>query len=385
MAVAQYQHKIRKKTVSKQHKIKKMDIYQTHVIIIKKKDKKLKSNFLIKKYKQRYSIPYIDLADAAESNRLILLFITPLLFLFGFLDLIAIFIIHHADLINHISSIIYFSFFTVLSIFIFFYCRSLKDINRNKAYVLKTIPCYILLFSAFGTAIYNFYILQQPFNGFILYCLTGFITLCVFSFSPIIFFIGLTIGMLFLGPGVYQNFGPSGLADSILSALLMFFLSLYKRHAEKKHILFLKKQKQNLEAKTFGNFTLIYENKVIKFSRKKSEELLGYLIYKKGSSVKTKELISVLYGEYADSARYGSSLRNLIVDIKHTLNELEIQNFFIAEYNNFRINPEVIKCDYYDFLSGESNAIHDFAGEFMSQFSWAEDIAGFLSMKALKK
>lgn len=35
---------------------------------------------------------------------------------------------------------------------------------------------------------YNFYILHQPFNGVITYCLTGFIALCVFSFSPVWFF-----------------------------------------------------------------------------------------------------------------------------------------------------------------------------------------------------
>ena len=68
-----------------------------------------------------------------------------------------------------------------------------------------------------------------------------------------------------------------------------------------------------------------------------------------------------------------------------SLAELEIQNFFITEYNNFRINPEVIKCDYYDFLAGDSAAIKSFAGEFMSQFSWAEEAAGFLEQKALKK
>ena len=184
-------------------------------------------------------------------------------------------------------------------------------------------------------------------------------------------------------PELYKDFEWSGLLNVYITVILMFYLSLYKRRIEKKHIQFLKKQKQNLEAKTFGNFTLIYENKVVKFSRTKSEELMGYLVYKKGSSVKTKELISVLYGEHADSARYGSSLRNLIVDIKHTLGELEIQNFFIAEYNNFRINPEVIKCDYYDFLDGDISAKKSFAGEFMSQYSWAEEATDFLEQKAL--
>ena len=91
-----------------------------------------------------------------------------------------------------------------------------------------------------------------------------------------------------------------------------------------------------------------------------------------------------MFGERADSATYGSNLRNLIVDIRHTLNELEIQNFFIAEYNNFRINPEVIKCDYYDFLNGDKAAIRSFSGEFMSQYSWAEEATSFLEQKALK-
>ena len=258
-------------------------------------------------------------------------------------------------------------------------------LNEKKAYILKTIPVYITIFTSFIAGVYNFYILKQPFNGFTIYCLTGFISICIFSHSPIILTIGSIAALACMAPGIYQNFKMSGLADSIVVMVIMSCISLYKRRAEKKQILFLKRQKKSLEAKTFGNFTLLYEGKVVKFSRTKSNELLGYLVYKKGSSVKTKELISILWGDHADSARYGSSFRNLVVDIKHTLNELEIQNFFITEYNNFRINPEIIKCDYYDFLDGDSTALKSFAGEFMSQYSWAEDAIGFLEMKALKK
>ena len=110
-----------------------------------------------------------------------------------------------------------------------------------------------------------------------------------------LFLIGLTISIGLMTPGLYHSFMAKGLTDAIGATLLMFWLSLLKRRTEKKHIQFLKKQKQSLEAKTFGNFTLMYENKVVKFSRTKSDELLGYLIYKKGSSVKTKELISILW------------------------------------------------------------------------------------------
>ena len=340
---------------------------------------------LIKLYKQRYSIPYYDLADFAETNRLHCLIACSLLFVFGFVDLTVIIVRHFNNLQEYNKQIIYFGVFTVASTLLYFHAIKAKNVDQKKAYIIKTIPFYMLFWVGMFASVYNFYILQQPFNGVLIYCIIGLITLMSFSFSPLFFFAAITLTLGVLIPGVYKNFGVTGLLDTILVSILMHAFSLYKRFTEKKYILMLKKQKQNLEAKTFGNFTLLYENKVIKFSRTKSNELIAYLIYKNGSSVQTKELLSVLYGDYADSSRYGASLRNLIVDIKHTFAELEIQNFFMAEYNNFRINPEAVKCDYYDFLAGNQAAIKNFAGEFMSQYSWAEETAGFLEIKALKK
>ncbi len=340
---------------------------------------------LLNSLKQGYKISYIDLADAGETNRLHLIILVYFLFLFGVLDLAIILILHFHNLREHLISIIYFSVWTLTSVYVYIHSKCVKDVPRSKAYVYKTIPVYAVVFIAFTASVYNFYILDQPFNGVLILFITGFLSLIAFSLSPPVLAAGLTIAMGFLTPGVYRNFGVTGLLDSFLSAILIIYFSFYKRHSEKRHIIMLKKQKKTLEAKTFGNFTLIYENQVIKFARIKSTELIAYLIYKRGSSTVTKELISVLWGDHADSSRYGSSLRNLIVDIKHTMNELEIQNFFVAEYNNFRINPEVIKCDYYDFLEDNPDAVKKFSGEFMSQYSWAEDVVGFLEQKALKK
>ncbi len=339
---------------------------------------------LIEKYKNRYSIPFLDLADAGESNRIIVHIASIGLLIFSVFCLTLFGIILYPNYRNYVPRFIYYSIFLVFSIYAYFASKPGKEVEREKAYIKKTIPFYILTAVILADAVFTVKV-GAVFNGFVIFCITAFIALCTGSFSPIIFLVGIVITVACITPDIISNFGPSGYINTLITAVLMFCLALYKRRSEKRQIQFLKKQKQSLESKTFGNFTLMYENKVVKFSRSKSDELLGYLIYKKGSSVKTKELISVLWGEHADSARYGSSFRNLIVDIKHTLNELQIQNFFITEYNNFRINPEVIKCDYYDFLAGDSAAIKSFAGEFMSQFSWAEEAAGFLEQKALKK
>ncbi|MCR4938938.1 MAG: hypothetical protein K5930_02360 [Treponemataceae bacterium] len=336
-------------------------------------------------FNEKFYIPELDLADVGESNRLVLLFLGPCFFVFGFVDFTVVFVRNYSNLKDHLVSLIYFSIFTLISIYVFICSKKNKNIDREKAYIKKTIPFYMLCHTCMLAALYNFYILDQPFNGYAIFCLTGTISLCLFSFSPFPFLIGLVLEMIFMGPGLYFNFGISGLADGILTAMVMFWISLYKRRLAKKHLMLLKKQKKNLEAKTFGNFTLLFENKIVKFSRTKSNELFGYLVYKKGSSVNSKELISILWGDSADSTRYGNNLRNLIVDIKHTLKDLSIDSVFIAEYNNFRINPEIINCDYYDFLAGKKEAVDSFAGEFMSQYSWAEDVSAFLEMKAIKK
>ena len=337
-------------------------------------------------YREKYYLSPLDLIDSAERNRFYLTITSPIFFFFGLLCFSSFCVLYHDSLSDHIESLIYFGIFIVLGSTLYIYSRKIKNVALEKSSIFKwkTFPLYVNIYAALGLALYNFYILGQNFNGFLIYCLTGFISLCMFSFSPFVFMIGMLIAIGIMTPGLSKSFGWSGLADAIMSAILMICLAFYKRRSEKKLIILLKKQKNSLEAKTFGNFTLIYENKVVKFNRTKSNELVGYLIYKNGSSVNTKELISVLYGDQADSARYGSSLRNLIIDIKHTLNELGIQSFFIAEYNNFRINPEIIKCDYYDFLAGEKKALANFAGEFMSQYSWAEETAAFLEQKALK-
>ena len=339
---------------------------------------------LIEKYRARYYISYLDLADAGESNRIIVHFASALLFLFSTSCLIYFGIVVYPNYFQYKARFTYYIVFFVFSIYAYFASKQGKEIPREKAYIKKTIPFYVLAAAILWNAVFTVKI-GHAFNGFIIFCITAFIALCTCSFSPINFLLAIVVIMGAMTPEIIENFKTSGYFNTLITVILMFCLSLYKRRTEKRQILFLKKQKQSLEAKTFGNFTLIYENKVVKFSSSKSNELLGYLIYKKGSSVKTKELISVLYGERADSARYGSSFRNLIVDIKHTMGELEIQNFFIAEYNNFRINPEVINCDYYDFLDGEPSAVKSFAGEFMSQFSWAEETAAFLEQKALQK
>lgn len=341
----------------------------------------MKSN-LKKFYEKYYSMSPLDLADSAERNRVraycilcVFLCSDPILFIFKF------FLMRH-NLRDGISDFIFLAVCELVNLVAFCLCIRFKDVERKKAYIFKNILVYLVFLFGVNCGTYNFYVQGSIFICIINFFLSILIMLSVFTVSFPFFFIIVMTGFIGIAPEIYRRFNSNEFTYFILITMGMCFLSLFLRYRDKQFIISLKKQKKSLEIKTFGNFTPLYDGNVIKFSRSKSPELLAYLIYKGGSSANTRELISVLYGDHADSASYGANLRLLISDLKHTFAELEVQNFFITEYNNFRINPEVVHCDYYDFLAGDPLSVKTFSGEFMSQYSWAEDKIAFLEKKA---
>ena len=339
--------------------------------------------FLKELYRKYYYISPLDLADSAESNMLFNLYCSFFWTIVCLLILPFMLIKYSGNYAAHKYQFIFFGVAFPDLLFSFFLTIAVKNIDRKKAYIYKNIPIYIIYFVV-GTAssVILFYLQDNHYNGLFLFNAASFIILTVLTVS-FAYILDVIIAGIIILPGAWKFWGGWGVFNCSFMIMMLLFIAFYNRYRLKQQLAILKSQKTNLEAKTFGNFTLMYKDKVVKFTRSKSPELLAYLIYKHGSSLNTKELLTVLYGDHADSAKYGASLRLLVSDVKHTLSELEIQNFFVAEYNSFRINPEVVQCDYYDFLAGEPKAVSSFTGEFMSQYSWAEDALDFLEKKAV--
>ncbi len=330
-------------------------------------------------YKKYYYISPLDLADSAESCRF-LYYCISLFFICASIIQFCIFAIIRFSFEK--NSILYGFFLASFGFSVLALISSIlvKNVPREKAYIFKMIPIYILFLAGMLMTFYMFY-LHSIFMGTLVFffSITMFLTVSNMSITS---FVIILIETICLVPGIYKAFSTLELISFLYMIFMLCVYTFYQRYKAKKFLESIKNQKKYLEVKTFGNFTPLYGKKVIKFSRTKTTELLAYLVYKNGTSVNTKELLSVLYGDYANSSRYGASLRLLISDLKHTFSELGIQQFFISDYNNFRINPEVVHCDYYDFLAGDKKAIKSFTGDFMSQYSWAEDTTAFLERKA---
>jgi len=132
---------------------------------------------------------------------------------------------------------------------------------------------------------------------------------------------------------------------------------------------------------TFGNFEVFVNGKPIAFKRLKSKELLAYLVDRQGASITNAEIASVLW----EDKEYNKSIKNqvqvIISDMLKVLKEYNSGDIIIRSRNQISVDIAKIKCDYYDLLKWNANAINSFSGEYMTNYSWAEMTTAALSQK----
>ena len=133
--------------------------------------------------------------------------------------------------------------------------------------------------------------------------------------------------------------------------------------------------------RTFGNFDIFIGGKPLMFNRLKAKEVLAYLVNRKGSSVTIAEIASVLW----EDKEYNRSLQNqtqvIISSMMKTLKENSIGDIIIKERNQISIDRSKIKCDYYDFLDWNIDAVNAYKGEYMTNYNWAEMSTDGLSVE----
>lgn len=127
-----------------------------------------------------------------------------------------------------------------------------------------------------------------------------------------------------------------------------------------------------LVARCFGNFEVYVNGQSVVFEKSKTKELLAYLIDRRGASVTSGELRTVLWADVQTDENTHSYLSKLKKDLTDTLGRLGVADVFVSSWNRYAINPDEIVCDYYSYLNGEPEGIKAYNGEYMSQYSWAD-------------
>ncbi len=141
----------------------------------------------------------------------------------------------------------------------------------------------------------------------------------------------------------------------------------------------------HIRIRTFGNFDIYVDGRPLSFKLAKSKEILACLVDKQGSGITRAELFAAVWENKQYDRGMQKQLDVYIRSMRETLREAGAEDIVEMNKGVLRIRPEMFVCDAYLFFSGESSAVNDFHGEYMSSYSWASMTESFLYWKALSK
>lgn len=135
----------------------------------------------------------------------------------------------------------------------------------------------------------------------------------------------------------------------------------------------VEKESPVIEIRCFGKFEVFCNGFPISFKNIRTKELFAYLVNANGTSCSNGEILGVLWEGQSVTDSVKSQLRNLVADMRGTFSELGCDDVIVKKRNRMAVNRSVVSCDYFDYMDGKEEGLSKFMGEYMEQFSWAED------------
>lgn len=133
-----------------------------------------------------------------------------------------------------------------------------------------------------------------------------------------------------------------------------------------------------LTVKCFGNFEVYLKNEKLMFKRLKTKELFAFLVDRNGAGMTAKQICAVLFPEDTDDNKNAAYLRQLVLDQKNTLKTVGAEEVLCHETPCYRVDTKLLRCDYISYLE---TGKPEFFGEYMTQYSWAEQTCAMLQFK----
>ena len=162
------------------------------------------------------------------------------------------------------------------------------------------------------------------------------------------------------------------------SGYLMKPISAEDVQGEIDNIIGIRQKTKLLTVRCFGNFEVYVKNEVLAFKRLKTKELFAFLVDRNGARMTAKQICAVLFPTDTDDAKNSAYLRQLVMDLKSTLKSVGADEVLYHETPCYRIDTTLIKCDYISYLE---TGKPEFYGEYMTQYSWAEETCAMLQFK----
>lgn len=136
--------------------------------------------------------------------------------------------------------------------------------------------------------------------------------------------------------------------------------------------------KKRVYIRTFGHFDFYVDDIVVVFPNSRSKELLAMMVDRRGGIVTTEEMMEIFWPEEPPSEQHKVICRKAASQLYKTLQLFGVEGILILGRNQRAIAVTAVECDYFQYLKGDSLALQEYHGEYMMEYSWAEETNGRL-------
>lgn len=124
---------------------------------------------------------------------------------------------------------------------------------------------------------------------------------------------------------------------------------------------------------TIPTLSLTVNGKPLYISAAKPRELLALLVDRGDAGITTSEAIAYLWPERPNDANSQSLMRMTYKRLANLLEENGAGNIIGSQENCRFIRTDQVDCDLYRILSGDKQAARNYAGQYLQEYSWAEE------------
>lgn len=129
----------------------------------------------------------------------------------------------------------------------------------------------------------------------------------------------------------------------------------------------------NVEIETIPSFVVRVNGQVIHFGRTKIKELLALMVDRGEKGITSAEAISYLWPDRPNDVNTQSLYRVTLKRLMDTLADCGIENIIDSRGREKYIKADNVACDLYRIFDGDTEAVKRYAGEYMREYSWAEE------------
>ena len=140
----------------------------------------------------------------------------------------------------------------------------------------------------------------------------------------------------------------------------------------------LEQMDREVFARSFGYFDLFIDGKPVDFHSAKAKEYLAFLIDRRGGLVSASEAITALWEDEPVNDQTLSRLRKVIYRLNEVLRDNGLESIIRTVGRKRCVDTKKLRCDLFDYLSGRELFRSLYKGEYMLEYSWAEETVPML-------